>query len=65
MSSITINLQDEQMERLREIANRLGMSVEDLARLSIEEVLAAPDDRFEQAADYVLKKNEELYRRLA
>lgn len=65
MSSITINLQDEQVARLREIAGRLGISVEDLARGSIEELLAAPDERFEQAADYVLKKNEDLYRRLA
>jgi len=65
MSSITINLQDEQVVRLQEIANRLGISVEDLARMSIVELLAAPDERFEQAADYVLKKNEDLYRRLA
>lgn len=64
MSSITINLQDEQMARLVELASRLGISVEDLARLSIEEVLTAPDEGFEQAADYVLKKNEDLYRRL-
>ena len=65
MSLITINLQDEQVVRLQEIANRLGISVEDLARMSIVELLAAPDERFEQAADYVLKKNEDLYRRLA
>jgi antitoxin FitA len=65
MSSITINLQAEQMARLQDIANRLGISIEDLARVSIEELLAAPDERFEQAADYILKKNEELYRRLA
>jgi len=65
MSSITINLQEEQIARLQEIANRLGVTIEDLARISIEELLAAPDERFEQAADYVLKKNEDLYRRLA
>lgn len=65
MSSLTINLQDEQIARLQEIANRLGISIEDLARISIEELLAAPDEKFGQAADYVLKKNEDLYRRLA
>jgi hypothetical protein len=53
------------MARLREIASRLGISVEDLARVSVEELLAAPDERFEHAADYVLNKNEDLYRRLA
>ena len=65
MSSITIDLQEEKLLRLREIANRYGVSVEDLARLSIEELLMAPDDKFERAAEYILKKNEELYRRLA
>jgi hypothetical protein len=65
MSSITINLQDEQVVKLQKIASRLGISVEDLARVSIEELLDAPDERFDQAADYVLKKNEDLYRRLA
>lgn len=65
MSSITINLQDEQMAKLQELANRLGISIEEVACVSIEELLAAPDERFEQAADYVLKKNEDLYRWLA
>ena len=65
MSSITIELQEQQMTRLHEIASRLGISIEALARVSIEELLAAPDERFEQAVDYVLKKNEDLYRRLA
>lgn len=65
MSSITINLPSEQLLKLREIANRLGISAEDLARMSIEELLAQPEEDFERAADYVLKKNAELYRRLA
>lgn len=65
MSSITINLKDEHLARLQEIAGRLGISLEDLARVSIEELLAQPDANFEAAADRVLSKNEELYRRLA
>lgn len=65
MSSITINLQEETLFRLQEVASRYGVTVEDLARLSIEELLVVRDDKFEQAAEYVLKKNEELYRRLA
>jgi antitoxin FitA len=65
MSSITINLPDEHLLRLREIADRLRVSPEDLARMSIEELIAQPEESFERAADYVLKKNTELYRRLA
>ena len=65
MSAITINLSEERMERLREIASRLGVSPEDLARTSVEELLARPDEKFEEAARHVLEKNAELYRRLA
>lgn len=65
MSSITIELNDEQLLRLQSIAERIGVSVQSLARSSVEELLAKPDDEFKRAAEYVLKKNEELYRRLA
>ena len=65
MSSITITLSDEHMLRLKEAAERFGVTPEELARVSIEELVARPDEKFEQAAEYVLKKNEELYRRLA
>jgi predicted transcriptional regulator len=65
MSSITIDISDEQLVRLKEIASRLGISPEDLARVSIVELLAQPEEKFERAADYVLKKNADLYRRLS
>ena len=65
MSSITITLSDEHLLRLQEIAERFGVSPEELARVSVEELIARPDERFEQAARHVLEKNEELYRRLA
>ena len=65
MSSITIELPDDRLLKLKEIAVRLGITPEELARVSIEELLAQPDEKFKRASDYVLKKNEELYRRLA
>ena len=65
MSSIIVNLTDEHLSKLREMAGRLRVSPEDLARMSIEELIAQPEEDFERAADYVLKKNAELYRRLA
>ncbi len=65
MSSITITLSDQHLLRLREIAERFGVSPEELARVSVEELIARPDEKFEQASRYVLEKNEELYRRLA
>jgi hypothetical protein len=48
--------------RLKEMAARLGLSPEELVRVSVEELLARPDEEFERAVDYVLKKNAELYR---
>jgi len=65
MRSITINLREEKLLQLQEIAGRLGVSVEVLASLSIEELLAEPDEKFEIAAVYILNKNQDLYRRLA
>ncbi len=65
MTSITITLPEDRLAKLREIAARLNVTPEDLARVSIEELLTRPDEAFKQAAEYVLKKNSELYRRLA
>jgi len=65
MTSITISLPEDRLAKLREIAARLNVTPEDLARVSIEELLTRPDETFKQAAEYVLQKNSELYRRLA
>lgn len=65
MTSLTITLPDDRMLKLQEVATRLRVTPEELARLSIEELLASPEETFQQAVDYVLKKNAELYRRLA
>jgi antitoxin FitA len=65
VSSITIELEEEQIAKLTEIAERFGLSVEELARLSVQELLTNSSDGFDEAADYVLRKNEDLYKRLA
>jgi hypothetical protein len=65
MSSITIDLSPERLSELRRLAARLGVSAEELARLSVEELLSQTDEEFDRAADRVLSKNAELYRRLA
>jgi antitoxin FitA len=65
MDTITIALPDDRLVKLRETASRFGISPEDLVRVSIEELLAHPDEVFQKAAEYVLHKNAELYRRLA
>jgi len=65
MVQITVALTEARLQELEEVAVRLGVSVDTLVRVSVEELLAKPDESFRDTLDYVLKKNEELYRRLA
>lgn len=62
---LTIELSPAQAERLRHEAERLGLAPGDLVRALIADLLATPGDDFNTAAERVLQKNEELYRRLA
>lgn len=62
---LTIDLSPAQAEQLSREAARLGLTPEDLARAAIADLLATPDEEFKRAAERVLRKNEELYRRLA
>jgi len=62
---LSIELSAAQAERLRHEAERLGLSPEDLARAVVADVLATPAEDFQAAAERVIRKNQELYRRLA
>ncbi len=63
--TLNLELDEQQTQRLHEVARRLNVSVNDLAKAAITDLLAKPESDFEQAATRVLKKNAELYRRLA
>ena len=65
MSTITIVLPDDRVQKLEELANRFQVPLEELVRVSVEELLTRPEEQFQRALDYVLNKNTELYRRLA
>jgi len=65
MNRITVTIPDDRLSKLQEIAARFQITPEDLIRVSIDELLARPEEDFRQAAEYVLNKNSELYRRLA
>ena len=65
MTTLTIVLPEGPMLRLKELAAEAGVAPEELLRASVEQWLVRPKDDFTQAAGYVLKKNAELYRRLA
>ena len=61
MACITINISDEQLQKLQALAQENGISLEDLLRARIEDWLSQPTSEFAQAANYVLNKNTELY----
>lgn len=65
MTTITIAMSEEQLQKLQEIAAHFQVAPEELVRVSIEELLARPEKEFQKALDDVLRKNAELYRRLA
>lgn len=65
MTTFSIELPDDQAERLRDLAVEAGVTPEELLGAGVREWLFRPDKNFTDAASYVLRKNAELYRRLA
>lgn len=65
MASITIDLSDSQFQKLQNLATVYGIAVEVLLLASLEDWLNFQKSEFVDAADYVLMKNAELYRREA
>jgi len=65
MSTILVPLSEERLERLRELAIQLNLTPETLAGVGLESWLTRPHDDFASTVDYVMRKNAELYRRLA
>lgn len=65
MASITIDIPDHQLQKLQDLAKVHGVSPEALLRANLEDWLSSLKPEFSDAASYVLKKNAELYNRLA
>ena len=62
---ISIELSQEQARIFQSTAERLGLNPEELARAVLADMLGILQDDFQEAAEYVLNKNQELYRRLS
>jgi antitoxin FitA len=65
MTSITIDLSDSQFRKLQDLAKLHGIELEVLLRAGLEDWLNSQKSEFADASNYVLKKNAELYQRLA
>ncbi|MDJ0556087.1 MAG: DNA-binding protein [Microcoleaceae cyanobacterium MO_207.B10] len=64
MNQITIQLSTEQYQYIQKIANQQKTSPEKILESKITEWLKESQTDFNQAANYVLTKNSELYKRL-
>jgi hypothetical protein len=62
---LSIELNETEGTKLRDEAARLGVEPEELAKAALADLLRNENEEFRRAAEYVLRKNEELYRRLA
>ena len=62
---LDIELSPAQADRLRQEAERLKITPEELARAALNDLLSERDQDFKVAAERVLQKYSELYRRLA
>lgn len=65
MTTITISISEDRMQKLREKASHYHVAPEELVRVSLDDLLARSEEDFQQAVEYVLNKNTELYQRLA
>ena len=63
--SISLELDGEQSERLAERARELGVDPRELAKAAVNDLLNRSGEDFDRAAEFVLDKNRELYRRLS
>jgi len=65
MTTVTLQLDDAKADALRQKAHRVGLEPEQLLTASVDDLIGQPDADFDAAANRVLSKNRELYRRLA
>ena len=63
--TIPIELSESQAEKLRSEAIRLGVEPQALAVAAVLDLLNREAPDFDRAAEHVLRKNQELYKRLS
>ncbi len=64
-SALNVPLSEETLKELRRLAGAQRTTPEELVRSCVEEWLRRDGGDFIAAAEYVLQKNAELYRRLS
>ena len=65
MEQLTITLPEEIATQLKDASQKVGVKPEDFMLVSLQEKLASLHSEFTEAMKYVLRKNADLYGRLA
>ena len=65
MKTISISLDDKKIDQLNKKAIEYGIATQQLIDATFDDLLSKPDNDFQNAMNYILKKNKELYRNLA
>ncbi len=63
--NMTLHFTETQAQEILAAAARLGMSADEFAREAVLTFVASTGRDFDSAAEYVLRKNAELYKRLS
>ena len=65
MVTVTVTLSEDRFQKLQDLAKQFNIPIEQLLRVSFEELVARPQEDFQKALEYVLETYKELYKRLA
>jgi hypothetical protein len=65
LTTLEILISEERLEKLKAVAKRQQVAPEELIQLTIDELIKRPEQEIIDVMDYVLRKNADLYRRLA
>lgn len=65
MAEVLITINEEDYRKLKEQAEASRLTPEEYGRLQLHNSLAKEENDFDSIVEYVVRKNAELYRRLA
>ncbi|MEA1911279.1 MAG: DNA-binding protein [Spirochaetota bacterium] len=65
MVTVTVEIDDSKAVILKEKAQKFGLLPDQFVTATIEDLISIPEPEFNKALEKVLRKNKELYKRLA
>jgi len=65
MQTITIKIDDEKKSKLQKKADKIGIKIEDFINITLDDFLYENEPDIENKINYIFKKNNDLYERLA